>query len=115
MPKRKINLVIHSGKSNKTAEQDRRNFYASNHGKELMRQSGEHQKNVQAEANTLMQAAAKEGRGLRDNEIEEVLDNLDFKHKHRGGSFHSRTSAGVKRYVAKVDIMTGKAEWVPIE
>ena len=109
-------MLIRSGKSKKTAEQDRKNFYASTHGKGLMQQSAEHQRGVQSVANDLMIEASKEGRGLTDTEIGNALDNLEVGFSHRPAVARpaSKTSSAVKRYVARLNKKTGRTEWVPI-
>ena len=109
------NLVIHSKKSEKTAAADRANFYASEHGKHLMKESAKHQQAVQGVANDLMRAAAKEGRGLRDDEIGNALDNIEVGFSHRPAiRANSKSSSAVKRFIAKVNPETGRAEWVPL-
>lgn len=109
------NILIRSGKSKKTIQEDRKNFYASKQGQDLMQQSAEHQKGVQSVANDLMRDAAKENRGLNDTEIGNALDNLEVGFSHRPAvSAHSRTSHARKRFVAKRNKKTGKTEWIPL-
>ena len=108
-------MLIRSGKSKKTVEEDRKNFYASTQGQDLMQQSTEHQKGVQSVANDLMREAAKENRGLNDAEIGNALDNLEVGFSHRPAvKVNSRTSHATKRFVAKRNPKTGKTQWVPI-
>lgn len=108
-------MLIRSGKSKKTVEEDRKNFYASKQGQDLMHRSTEHQKGVQSVANDLMREAAKESRGLNDTEIGNALDNLEVGFSHRPAvRANSRSSSARTRYVAKRDKKTGKTEWVPI-
>lgn len=108
-------MLIRRGRSKKTAKEDRKNFYTSTQGQDLMQQSADHQKGVQSVANDLMREAAKENRGLNDTEIGNALDNLEVGFSHRPAvSAHSRTSRARKRYVAKRNPKTGKTQWIPI-
>ena len=110
------NLVIHSKKSAKTASEDRANFYASAHGRHLMSESAKHQSDVQGVANDLMRVAAREGRGLRDNEIGNALDAIEVGFSHRPAiRVASRSSSAVKRFIARVNPETGRTEWVPLK
>ena len=110
----KSNIVIHKGKSKKTASEDRANFYSSNRGKHLMKESGNHQKDLDGIANTLMRDAAKENRGLRDAEIDLALDNIEIGHTYRVAvRANSRTSSAVKRFKPGKCAKTGRTIWVP--
>lgn len=110
----KSNIVIHSGKSKKTASENRANFYSSKHGESLMQDSADHQKDLDGVANTLMREALKENRGLNDAEIDLALDNIEVGHTFRPAvRVHSKTSSGVKRFKQGRCAKTGKAIWVP--
>ena len=113
MPKH--NLVIHSGRSKQSEKNDQKNFYRSPEGRKLMQGSNQHQKNVQDLANDSMRKAMKEGRGMSDKEIFNVIDNIEFGYSHRPAvAANSKTSSAVKRYVGRKNKKTGRMEWIPM-
>ena len=109
----KSNIVLHSGKSQKTLDEERKNYYTVGEGKKLLQKSDKHQKGVQGLANDAMRTAMKENRGLRDNEIDNVIDNIEFGYSYRPAvRLSSKTSSAGKRYVARRNSKTGLKEWV---
>ena len=110
---RKSNLVVHSGKKH-TYDEDLKNYHASPEHKALMQEGSKHQKGVQGLADDAVRDAMKEGRGLKTNEIENVIDNLEFGFSHRPAvAAVSKTSSAVKRFTARKNPKTGRMEWVP--
>lgn len=107
-------MLIRSGKSQKTAAEDRKNFYHSKQGQELLKKGDAETDKAQSVADDAMDKAAKEDRGLTTREINNVIDDVYFRQGARYTPAASKTSSSVKRFVARTNKKTGRAEWVPI-
>ena len=96
-------MLIQDKKLPKTVEQERKELYASQKGKELLAGAQKLQNEIQGIADkAMLDAKQKKGTtGMDPNELENVLDNFE-QHAHRPAvAAGSRTSAAVRRYIFK--------------
>ena len=96
-------MLIQDKKLPKTVEQERKELYDSDKGKELLAGAQQLQNEIQGIADKAMLEAKREKgtTGMNFNELDNVLDNFS-EHSHKPAvTAASRTSSAVSRYVFK--------------
>lgn len=95
-------MLIRDKKLNASVEEERKNLYASEKGKELIAGAQQLQNEIQGIADKAMRDAKREKgtTGMDFNELGNVMDKFsEHSHKPSTGNWGSKTSSAVTRYV----------------